>query len=72
MILGVSGPYGAGKGEVVAYLEARSFYAFSLSDVIRDELRARGERGKTDGRRPDEESATRPRLELRGPPDQDP
>ncbi|MCU0670175.1 MAG: deaminase [Myxococcota bacterium] len=43
MILGVSGPYGAGKGEVVAYLEARSFYAFSLSDVIRDELRARGE-----------------------------
>lgn len=43
MILGVAGPYGAGKGEVVAYLEARSFYAYSLSDVLRDELRARGE-----------------------------
>jgi len=42
MILGVSGPYGAGKGEVVAYLEARSFYPYSLSDVLRDELRARG------------------------------
>lgn len=42
MILGVSGPYGAGKGEVVAYLEARSFYPLSLSDVLRDELRARG------------------------------
>ncbi len=43
MILGVSGPYGAGKGEVVEYLRARSFYALSLSDVLRDELRTRGE-----------------------------
>jgi dCMP deaminase len=43
VIVGVAGPYGAGKGEVVAYLEARSFYALSLSDVLRDELRARGE-----------------------------
>jgi dCMP deaminase len=42
MILGVAGPNGAGKGEVVAYLTARSFYAFSLSDVIREELRSRG------------------------------
>lgn len=42
MILGVSGPYGAGKGEVVGYLVARSFAALSLSDVLRDELRARG------------------------------
>ena len=43
MIVGVAGPYGAGKGEVVEYLRARSFYALSLSDVLRDELRARGE-----------------------------
>jgi dCMP deaminase len=43
VILGVSGTNGAGKGEVVSYLVARSFYAFSLSDVLRDELRARGE-----------------------------
>jgi dCMP deaminase len=42
MILGVSGLNGAGKGEVVSYLEARSFYGYSLSDVIRDELRERG------------------------------
>jgi dCMP deaminase len=42
MILGVSGLNGAGKGEVVRFLAARSFYALSLSDVIRDELRARG------------------------------
>ncbi|HVN39486.1 MAG TPA: deaminase [Myxococcota bacterium] len=42
MILGLAGRNGAGKGEVVRYLEARSFRAFSLSDVIREELRARG------------------------------
>ena len=42
MILGLSGTNGAGKGEVLRYLEARSFYPLSLSDVIRDELRERG------------------------------
>jgi dCMP deaminase len=42
MILGVAGPYAAGKGEVVAYLRERSFAALSLSDVIREELAARG------------------------------
>jgi dCMP deaminase len=43
VILGVSGPFAAGKGEVVDYLRERSFYPFSLSDILRDELRARGE-----------------------------
>lgn len=43
MILGVAGLYGAGKGEAVEFLKARSFYGLSLSDVIRDELRRRGE-----------------------------
>ena len=42
MILGLSGLNGAGKGEVLRYLEERSFYASSLSDVIRDELRDKG------------------------------
>jgi dCMP deaminase len=42
MILGLSGLNGAGKGEVLRFLEARSFYAYSLSDVIREDLRARG------------------------------
>ncbi len=42
MILGISGLYGAGKGEAVQYLEARSFYPYSLSDVIREELGRRG------------------------------
>ena len=39
MIIGLSGRNGAGKGEVLAFLQSRSFYAHSLSDVIRDELR---------------------------------
>jgi len=42
LILGISGVNGAGKGEVVSYLEARSFYAFSLSDVIREKLSEAG------------------------------
>ena len=43
MILGVSGTNGAGKGEVIEWLRARSFYPLSLSDVLRDELKTRGE-----------------------------
>ncbi|MEZ4353771.1 MAG: deaminase [Myxococcota bacterium] len=42
MIIGVAGRNGAGKGELVRFLEARSFHALSLSDAIRDELKARG------------------------------
>ena len=42
MIIGVAGPNGAGKGEVVQYLAERSFYPVSLSDVIRGVLRDRG------------------------------
>lgn len=42
MIIGVSGTNGAGKGAVVAYLRARSFYPLSLSDVIRAALREQG------------------------------
>jgi dCMP deaminase len=42
MILGVSGPYASGKGEVVAFLKERSFVAYSLSDVIRKELAEQG------------------------------
>jgi dCMP deaminase len=42
MILGLAGLNGAGKGEVLRFLEARSFYPLSLSDVIREELREAG------------------------------
>src|SRR5262245_44440251 len=42
MIIGVAGRNGAGKGEVIGYLKTRSFYALSLSDVIREDLRHQG------------------------------
>jgi dCMP deaminase len=42
MIIGISGPNGAGKTAVVEFLKERSFVAFSLSDVIREELAQRG------------------------------
>ncbi len=42
MIVGVAGPYAAGKGEVVDYLAAHRFEAHSLSDVIRQELASQG------------------------------
>jgi dCMP deaminase len=43
MIVGVAGPYGAGKSIVVKFLAERSFVALSLSDVLREELSRRGE-----------------------------
>ena len=42
MIIGLTGSNGSGKGEVVAFLQAKGFSARSLSDVIRDEVRGRG------------------------------
>jgi dephospho-CoA kinase len=42
MIFGLSGLNGAGKGEVLKFLEERSFYAYSLSDVIRLQLADQG------------------------------
>jgi len=42
MIIGVAGCYASGKGEAVAFLESRGFCALSLSDVLREELAARG------------------------------
>jgi dCMP deaminase len=42
MIIGVAGRNGAGKGELVLFLESRSFSVLSLSDAIRNELANRG------------------------------
>ncbi len=42
-LIGLTGTNGAGKGEAAAYFRARGFAYFSLSDVIREELDARGE-----------------------------
>jgi len=43
MLIGLTGRNAAGKGEVARYLEKKSFYYYSLSDAIRDEIRSRGE-----------------------------
>ncbi len=42
MLIGLTGRNAAGKGEVARYLQKKSFYYYSLSDVIRDEIRSRG------------------------------
>jgi dCMP deaminase len=42
MLIGLTGRNASGKGEVAKYLEKKSFYFYSLSDVIRDEVRKRG------------------------------
>ena len=42
MRIGVAGRNASGKGEVVAFLEQRSFYPISLSDIIREDLEADG------------------------------
>src|SRR6476661_5669439 len=43
MLIGLTGRNAAGKGEVARYLQRKSFYYYSLSDAIREEVRARGE-----------------------------
>jgi dCMP deaminase len=39
MIIGLTGKNASGKGEVAEYLKSRGFTFYSLSDVLRDELR---------------------------------
>lgn len=39
MIIGLTGKNASGKGEVAAYLKERGFAYYSLSDVLRDELK---------------------------------
>jgi dephospho-CoA kinase len=42
LIVGVTGPNAAGKGEVSAYLQNLGFAVHSLSDIVREEAAARG------------------------------
>lgn len=42
MLIGLTGENCAGKGTVADYLGKKSFYYYSLSDVIREELKAEG------------------------------
>ena len=39
MIIGLTGKNASGKGEVGEYLKVRGFLFYSLSDVLRDELK---------------------------------
>jgi dephospho-CoA kinase len=41
-LIGLTGTNGAGKGEVAAYLKKKGYVYFSLSDLIRDELKNKG------------------------------
>ena len=41
-LIGLTGTNGAGKGEAAAYFMARGYAYLSLSDILRNELRARG------------------------------
>ena len=40
--MGLTGPNASGKGEAVKFLKSKGFYPYSLSDVIREEVRGRG------------------------------
>jgi dephospho-CoA kinase len=42
-LIGLTGTNGAGNGEAAAYFRTKGYAAFSLSDVIREELALRGE-----------------------------
>ena len=47
-LIGLTGPNGAGKGEAAAYLVGRGYAYLSLSDVIRDKLRAESREASRD------------------------
>ena len=49
MLIGLTGRNAGGKGEVAGYLQKKSFYYYSLSDAIRDEIRTRGEQPTREG-----------------------
>jgi len=42
MIIGLTGKNGAGKTKVVDYLKSKGFETFSLSDILRKEVRKKG------------------------------
>lgn len=48
MLIGLTGPNAGGKGEVARYLKTKDFGVYSLSDVIRDEVRSLGEEPSRD------------------------
>ncbi len=41
-LIGLTGTNGAGKGEAAAFFKSKGFESYSLSDIIREELKKRG------------------------------
>ena len=48
ILIGLTGTNAAGKGEIAAYIEGRGYDCLSLSDIIREELAARGLKANRD------------------------
>jgi len=44
MIIGLTGKSGSGKTEVCNYLKLKGFKCYSLSDILREELKSRGQK----------------------------
>lgn len=42
LVIGLTGTKASGKGEVAGYLKAKGFQYYSLSDIVRQEAKARG------------------------------
>src|SRR3989338_1290539 len=42
MIIGLTGANASGKGEAAGYLKSKGFEYYSLSDILREEAKARG------------------------------
>lgn len=47
-LIGLTGTNGAGKGEVAAFFRKKGYAYFSLSDLIRDELKKKGKQASRD------------------------
>ncbi len=47
-LIGLTGTNGAGKGEVAAFSRKKGYAYFSLSDLIRDELKKKGKQASRD------------------------
>lgn len=44
MVIGLTGKNGSGKGEVVQFLQSCGYEAYSLSDILREELKKKGKK----------------------------
>jgi len=69
LVIGLTGPFGSGCGEMRRALESLKFHAFKISDDIREELRNTNkliEKGKPDWRKVLQDHGNKRRKEDRG------